>query len=288
MNGDNRPTVTYGRDGNTSTFAGKYTLLGYVNGKRVPVNGETFADGFENYYFTTTQNSALTILAEPVKPDVPVVPDIPTVLPDMGDKPVTKAVAESVISDTKFTPDEYSYNRMSKDPDTTHVNRVSSATLQYSEKGVNIEGEDTKSGLASLADVQGRGSVVNLNGALIQTSAPAEQPEKVAETAALPISETDTTEDATLLPLPENEENDVSSIGLEYADNTRSSQSMLEILTNASSKAENKGTSIVIDTQDEDEEDAEVEKTRRAIFADRSNIGIETLGNAVNLNQMIG
>ena len=88
--------------------------------------------------------------------------------------------------------------------------------------------------------------------------------------------------------MPETEENDISSIDLEYAENTSSSQAVLEILTNASSKAENKGTSIVIDTQDEDEEDAEIEKTRRAIFADRSNIGIETLGNAVNLNQMIG
>ena len=282
VNGDSRPTMSYGRDGNNSTATGKYTLLGFVNGRRVPVDGEMFADGFENYYFTTTPNTSLHIVADPVNPD-PVDP----VVPGIGKKTVTQAITESVIADRKFTPDEYSYNRMSKDQDVTRVNRESSASLQYSEKGVNLD-DDTKSGLASLADIQGRGSIVNLNGALIQTSAPAEQPEQVAEVAALPMSETDATENATSMPLPEKEENDVSSIGLEYADNTGGSQSVLEILTNASSKAENKGTSIVIDTQDEDEEDAEIEKTRRAIFADRSNIGIETLGNAVNLNQMIG
>ena len=61
-------------------------------------------------------------------------------------------------------------------------------------------------------------------------------------------------------------------------------------MTNASNNAENKGTSIVIHTMDEDEEEdaAEAEKSRRALLADRSNIGIETLGDAVNLDQMIG
>ena len=188
--------------------------------------------------------------------------------------------------------------------------RVSSAVLQYSEKGVNVD-DETKSGIASLADIRGAGSIVNLDGALIRTSTPAEQPEEIAAAAALPLAETgsdatitstfeavsdvslaptsETISDAALTPISaETEEKDISSIDLEYADNTRSSQSMLEILTKASNNAEKKGTSIVIDTQDEDEEDAEAEKTRRAIFADRSNIGIETLGDAVNLNQMIG
>ena len=152
--------------------------------------------------------------------------------------------------------------------------RQSSASLQYSDKGVNLDGGDTKSGLSALADIQGTGSVVNLEGAFIRTSAPAEQPETVAAEAALPV--------------PETEESDISSISLDYAGDGDNSQALLEILTNASSNAEKKGTSIVIDAQDEDKEDAEEEKSRRAIFADRSNIGIETLGNAVNLNQMIG
>lgn len=269
VNGDKQPTMTYGRDENTSTTAGSYTLLGYVDGARVPVNGGLFADGFENYYFTTTPNTSLHIVADPVNPD-PVDPDVP----GFGKKTLTQAITENVIGDKRFTPDDYSYNRISKDQDTTRVKRASSATLQYSEKGVNLEGDDTKSGLAALADIQGAGSVVNLEGALIRTSAPTEQPETVAAEAAL--------------PLPETEESDISSISLEYAGDGDNSQALLEILTNASSNAEKKGTSIVIDAQDEDEEDAEEEKSRRAIFADRSNIGIETLGDAVNLNQMIG
>ena len=223
---------------------------------------------------------------------------------------ISDVVQEATISDRKFTPDDYSYNRISKDPDTSHVNRESSAALQYSEKGVNVD-DASRSGLASLADIRGAGSVVNLDGALIRTSAPAEQPEEIAAEAALPLAETgsdvtitptfeavsdvslaptsETISDAALTPISaETEENDISSIDLEYADNTRSSQSMLEILTKASNNAEKKGTSIVIDTKDEEEEDEEEKKSRRAIFADRSNIGIETLGNGVNLNQMIG
>lgn len=272
VNGDARPAMTFGRDGNTSTAAGNYTLLGYVNGTRIGT-GDTFVDGVENYYFRTTPNTYLHILAEPVNPDVPVIPDIPDI-PGIGNKPVTQAVTETVISDKKFTPDEFSYARISKDQDPTHMVRQSSASLQYSDKGVNLDGGDTKSGLAALADIQGAGSVVNLEGAFIRTSAPAEQPETVAAEAALPV--------------PETEESDISSISLEYAGDGDNSQALLEILTNASSNAENKGTSIVIDAQDEDKEDAEEEKSRRAVFADRSNIGIETLGDAVNLNQMIG
>lgn len=264
--------ATFGRDENTSTAAGNYTLLGYVNGTRIGT-GDTFVDGMENYYFRTTPNMYLHILAEPVSPDVPVVPDIPDI-PGIDGKPVTQAVTETVISDKKFTPDDYSYNRISKDQDLTRLNRESSASVQYAEKGVNLDGGDTKSGLSALADIKGAGSVVNLEGAFIRTSAPAEQPETVAAEAALPV--------------PETEESDISSISLEYAGDGDNSQALLEILTNASSNAEKKGTSIVIDAQDEDEEDAEEEKSRRAIFADRSNIGIETLGNAVNLNQMIG
>ena len=272
VNGDARPAMTFGRDGNTATAAGNYTLLGYVNGTRIGT-GDTFVDGVENYYFKTTPNTYLHILAEPVNPDVPVIPDIPDI-PGIDGKPVTQAVTETVISDKKFTPDEFSYARISKDQDPTHMVRESSAALQYSEKGVNLDGGDTKSGLAALADIKGAGSVVNLEGAFIRTSAPAEQPEMVAAEAALPV--------------PETEESDISSISLEYAGDGDNSQALLEILTNASSNAEKKGTSIVIDAQDEDEEDAKEEKSRRAIFADRSNIGIETLGNAVNLNQMIG
>lgn len=275
VNGDARPTMTYGRDGNTATAAGNYTLLGYVNGTRIGT-GDTFVDGVENYYFKTTPNTYLHILAEPVHPDVPVIPDIPDIpdIPGIDGKPVTQAVTETVISDKKFTPDEFSYARISKDQDPTHMVRQSSASLQYSEKGVNLDGDDTKSGLSALADIKGAGSVVNLEGAFIRTSASAEQPETVAAEAALPV--------------PETEESDISSISLEYAGDGDNSQALLEILTNASSNAEKKGTSIVIDAQDEDEEEAEEEKSRRAIFADRSNIGIETLGNAVNLNQMIG
>lgn len=266
VNGDARPAMTFGRDGNTATAAGNYTLLGYVNGTRIGT-GDTFVDGVENYYFRTTPNTYLHILAEPVNLDVPDIPGI-------NGKPVTQAITETVISDKKFTPDEFSYARISKDQDPTHMVRESSAALQYSEKGVNLDGGDTKSGLAALADIQGTGSVVNLEGAFIRTSAPAEQPETVAAEAALPV--------------PETEESDISSISLEYAGDGDNSQALLEILTNASSNAEKKGTSIVIDAQDEDKEDTEEEKSRRAIFADRSNIGIETLDNAVNLNQMIG
>ena len=292
VNGEDFPngyTLTFDRDRDKSTTAGKkYTLLGYVNGQGASTDATKplFVTGMENYYFSTTENSALYVVERSTptpaptptptptpKPIGPVNPEFPIIIPGNGNKTVTQAVSETVISDTKFTPDDYSYNRMSKDQDVTRVNRESSASLQYSEKGVNLD-DESRSGLAALADIQGNGSVVNLEGALIQTSAPVEQPEKIAEAAALPI--------------PEPEENDISSIDLEYADNTSGQQAVLEILTNASSKAENKGTSIVIDTQDEDEENAEEEKTRRAIFADRSNIGIETLGDAVNLKRMIG
>lgn len=340
MAGDEKPTITYGRNAETSTVPGDYTLLGYVNGQSAPVGEATFLTGFGNYYFTTKSNTSLHITADPapdpvipdpvvpdpvvpdpvvpnpvtpdpVVPADPGVPDVPATPELPGNlKPLTQAVEETVISDKKFTPDDYSYNRISKDPDLTRVNRESSAMLQYAEKGVNVD-DGTKSGLASLADIQGAGSIVNLEGALIRTSVSAEQPETVAAAAALPLAETgsdatitstfeavsdssltptsETISDAALTPISaETEENDISSIELEYADNTRSSQSMLEILTKASNNAEKKGTSIVIDTKDEDEEDEEEEKSRRAIFADRSNIGIETLGNGVNLDQMIG
>lgn len=252
--------VTFARDPqNLATTPGKYSLVGYVNGQlptqaNGPMYYNNLGDGSTgNYYFVQQPNNALQINAKA----------------DVMDE-----VNQSTIADKKFTPDDYSYNRMSKDPDLTRMNRESSATVQYSEKGVNIDGGDTKSGLAALADIKGAGSVVNLEGAFIRTSAPAEQPETVAAEAALPV--------------PETEESDISSISLEYAGDGDNSQALLEILTNASSNAEKKGTSIVIDAQDEDEEDAEEEKSRRAIFADRSNIGIETLGDAVNLNQMIG
>lgn len=252
--------VTFARDPqNLATTPGKYSLVGYVNGQLpTQANGRMYynnlGDGATgNYYFVQQPNNALQINAKA----------------DVMDE-----VNQSTIADKKFTPDDYSYNRMSKDPDLTRMNRESSATVQYSEKGVNIDGDDTKSGLSALADIKGAGSVVNLEGAFIRTSAPAEQPETVAAEAALPV--------------PETEESDISSISLEYAGDGDNSQALLEILTNASSNAEKKGTSIVIDAQDEDEEDAEEEKSRRAIFADRSNIGIETLGDAVNLNQMIG
>lgn len=239
-------------DGNVASSVGNYMLLGYVDGKTVAAgaNEFTFVDGIGNYYFTTTPNTALHVNAR------------------------ASDVDNGLIADKKFTPDDYSYNRISKDQDLTRLNRESSAAVQYAEKGVNLDGGDTKSGLSALADIQGAGSVVNLEGAFIRTSAPAEQPETVAAEAALPV--------------PETEESDISSISLEYAGDGDNSQALLEILTNASSNAEKKGTSIVIDAQDEDEEDAEEEKSRRAIFADRSNIGIETLGDAVNLNQMIG
>ena len=257
--------VTFGRDANRATTIGNYNLLGYVN----DANGTLLvpdANGFMyynnpsgttgNYYFVQqANNGALHIVPQ--------------------ESDMANAVQEAVIGDKKFTPDEYSYNRMSKDQDLTRVNRQSSATVQYAEKGVNVD-EESRSGLAALADIQGAGSVVNLAGAVIQTSAPAEQPETVAAEAAL--------------PMPESEETDNSSIALEYASEGEGSQELLEILTNASRKAENKGTSIVINAQDEDEQEEadEEEKNRRALFADRSNIGIETLGDAVNLNQMIG
>ena len=45
---------------------------------------------------------------------------------------------------------------------------------------------------------------------------------------------------------------------------------LLEILTNGSKNAEKKGTSIVINTLDEDDPEDQEGKTRRAIFTDRS------------------
>jgi nucleoid-associated protein YgaU len=81
-------------------------------------------------------------------------------------------------------------------------------------------------------DIQGAGSVVNLNGAVIQTSAVPEKPEEIAAEAALPVSEAS--------------EADFSSIDVENTDEADGSQSMLGVLTNASNNAENRGTSIVI------------------------------------------
>ncbi len=61
---------------------------------------------------------------------------------------------------------------------------------------------------------------------------------------------------------------------------------LLEILTNGSKNAEKKGTSIVINTPDEDDPEDQEEKTRRAIFTDRSNIQIETLRSTINLKNL--
>ncbi|MCR5030199.1 MAG: filamentous hemagglutinin N-terminal domain-containing protein [Selenomonadaceae bacterium] len=243
--------VTFGRDENTSMAVGNYTLLGYVNGQKVGTNN-TFVDGIGNYYFVTAPNQALHVEAKA----------------DVAD-----AVHRDTIADKKFIPDDYSYNRMSQDEDLTRLKRESQATVQYTEKGVNTD-ESSQGGLISSMDIQGAGSVVNLNGAVIQTSAKPEKPEEIAAEAALPVSETS--------------ESDFSSIDVENTDESGGSSSMLEILTNASNNAENRGTSIVINTMDEDEEDAEEEKNHRALIVDRSNIGIETLGDAVNLDQMIG
>lgn len=243
--------VTFGRDGNTSTAVGNYTLLGYVNGQQVGTNN-TFIDGIGNYYFVTAPNQALHVEAKA----------------DVAD-----AVHRDTIADKKFIPDDYSYNRMSQDEDLTRLKRESQATVQYTEKGVNTD-ESSQGGLLASMDIQGAGSVVNLNGAVIRTSAVPEKPEEIAAEAALPVSEAS--------------EADFSSIDVENIDESDGSQSMLEVLTNASNNAENRGTSIVINTMDEDEEDAEEEKSRRALIVDRSNIGIETLGDAVNLDQMIG
>lgn len=250
--------VTFKRDPqNLSTAPGNYQLLGYVNGDVAPTaNGMVYYNNLGNsgnYYFVTAPNTALHVEAKADVADV---------------------VERDTIADKKFTPDDYSYNRMSQDEDLTRLNRESQASVQYSEKGVNTD-ESSQGGLISSMDIQGSGSVVNLNGAVIQTSAVPEQPEEIAAEAALPVSEAS--------------EADFSSIDVENTDES-GSQSVLEILTNASNNAENRGTSIVIHTMDEDEEEdeAEAEKSRRALVVDRSNIGIETLGDAVNLDQMIG
>lgn len=253
-------SYAFRRDGNTSTTPGSYSLVGYVNGPNgavaPAVDGLIYynypADNTGNYYFVTAPNQALHVEAKA----------------DVAD-----AVHRDTIADKKFIPDDYSYNRMSQDEDLTRLKRESQATVQYTEKGVNTD-ESSQGGLLASMDIQGAGSVVNLNGAVIQTSAVPEKPEEIAAEAALPISETS--------------ESDFSSIDVENTDEADGSQSMLEVLTNASNKAENRGTSIVINTMDEDEEDAEEEKSRRALIVDRSNIGIETLGDAVNLDQMIG
>ena len=249
--------VTFKRDPqNLSTAPGNYQLLGYVNGDVAPTaNGMVYYNNLGisgNYYFVTAPNQALRVEAKA----------------DVAD-----AVHRDTIADKKFIPDDYSYNRMSQDEDLTRLKRESQATVQYTEKGVNTD-ESSQGGLLASMDIQGAGSVVNLNGAVIRTSAVPEKPEEIAAEAALPVSEAS--------------EADFSSIDVENTDEADGSQSMLEVLTNASNKAENRGTSIVINTMDEDEEDAEEEKSRRALIVDRSNIGIETLGDAVNLDQMIG
>lgn len=249
--------VTFKRDPqNLSTAPGNYQLLGYVNGDVAPTaNGMVYYNNLGNsgnYYFVTAPNQALHVEAKADMMDV---------------------VERDTIADKKFTPDDYSYNRMSQDEDWTRINRESQAAVQYAEKGVNTD-ESSQGGLLASMDIQGAGSVVNLNGAVIRTSAVPEKPEEIAAEAALPVSEAS--------------EADFSSIDVENTDESDGSQSMLEVLTNASNNAENRGTSIVINTMDEDEEDAEEEKSRRALIVDRSNIGIETLGDAVNLDQMIG
>ena len=256
---DNDYSYAFRRDGNTSTSPGNYSLVGYVNRPGEVMNANE--DGLiyynnlgnsGNYYFVTAPNQALHVEAKA----------------DVAD-----AVHRDTIADKKFIPDDYSYNRMSQDEDLTRLKRESQATVQYTEKGVNTD-ESSQGGLLASMDIQGAGSVVNLNGAVIRTSAVPEKPEEIAAEAALPVSEAS--------------EADFSSIDVENTDEADGSQSMLEVLTNASNKAENRGTSIVINTMDEDEEDAEEEKSRRALIVDRSNIGIETLGDAVNLDQMIG
>lgn len=250
--------VTFKRDPQSlSTAPGNYQLLGYVNGDVAPTaNGMVYYNNLPgntgNYYFVTAPNQALRVEAKA----------------DVAD-----AVHRDTIADKKFIPDDYSYNRMSQDEDLTRLKRESQATVQYTEKGVNTD-ESSQGGLLASMDIQGAGSVVNLNGAVIRTSAVPEKPEEIAAEAALPVSEAS--------------EADFSSIDVENTDESDGSQSMLEVLTNASNNAENRGTSIVINTMDEDEEDAEEEKSRRALIVDRSNIGIETLGDAVNLDQMIG
>ncbi len=245
--------LTFGRDKDDhSTVVGqKYTLLGFVNGQATSTNenNPTFDSGYRNYYFVTEPNEALLIEMQPSSQD-------------------------PVIADKQFTPDDYAYNRISKDQDVSHVKRRSTASLQYAENGVNMD-DDTRSGLASSMDIEGSGSVVNLAGARMWFLDKGETPEQVAEEAALPMTEEASSED-------------VSSIDLEReGGETRRSPSLLEILTKASENGEDKKPSIVVNTMDEEDEDEEKE-SRGVVVVDRTNIAIETQGNTVNLDQMIG
>ncbi len=245
--------LTFGRDkDDLSTVVGqKYMLLGFVNGQATSTNenNPTFDSGYRNYYFVTEPNEALLIEMQPSSQD-------------------------PVIADKQFTPDDYAYNRISKDQDVSHVKRRSTASLQYAENGVNMD-DDTRSRLASSMDIEGSGSVVNLAGARMWFLDKGETPEQVAEEAALPMTEEASSED-------------VSSIDLEReGGETRRSSSLLEILTKASENGEDKKPSIVVNTMDEEDEDEEKE-SRGVVVVDRTNIAIETQGNTVNLDRMIG
>ena len=56
----------------------------------------------------------------------------------------------------------------------------------------------------------------------------------------------------------------------------------------ASENGEGKESSIVINTMGDEEDEEEDKESRGVVVADRSNIAIETQGNTVNLDQMIG
>ena len=242
--------LTFGlADDRSMTIGRNYTLLGYVNGTRTSTTDPTFVSEYGNYYFMTQPNEALQIEAQP-------------------------STQDPVIADKKFKPDDYAYNRISKDADVTRFGHFAKVSLQYAKNGVNVD-ENVRSGLASSMEIEGNGAVVNLAGGTIRTESDKEEmPEQVAEEAALPMAYF--------------VENDNSSIDLEREGETRRSRSLLEILMKASENGEGKESSIVINTMGDEEDEEEDKESRGVVVADRSNIAIETQGNTVNLDQMIG
>ena len=217
--------------------------------------------------------------ADPMDPSNPASPYSP-MNPDSPFNPAGD-MNKAQVSNTKFIPDERSYNRASHDDDVEHFSRQSSISIEYDNAGVNMGGEESYVGRKSLIGIESAGNVVNLgdaqmrasnigiemNGSNVGTTA-----EQAAIDAGLASPRTMAVEVPAELAKP------TPVMETSFASNPLEEESVSEEAT------ETAGISII--TAEPGKEDDEEEKDREALIAraDRDkHIGIETIGGGVNM-----
>lgn len=254
---------------------GSYAVYAYYNDAMQGNIGNNykFANVMDNRAWTVGRKADPMDPSNPASPYSPMNPDSP--FNPAGD------MNKAQVSNTKFIPDERSYNRASHDDDVEHFSRQSSISIEYDNAGVNMGGEESYVGRKSLIGIESAGNVVNLgdaqmrasnigiemNGSNVGTTA-----EQAAIDAGLASPRTMAVEVPAELAKP------TPVMETSFASNPLEEESVSEEAT------ETAGISII--TAEPGKEDDEEEKDREALIAraDRDkHIGIETIGGGVNM-----